>query len=187
MYSSTASFFSCRSLSASKTLPPFVATFNPIFDLSYCGLPDTGPICGDESITKKEAEESCSSKVLKLFREKEKQMKIVSSNNKKVSSHSEKKDLEEGEEGEVSEEDEAQGTSSSSVGQENTSSTSTSSLLGKRVDNPVARSVQQQEKQQKTALMQESKSSGSKSNSGGARGEETKQLQHDNKIHEVSV
>lgn len=99
-YTSTASFFSCRSLSASKTLPPFVATFEPTFDLSFCGLPDTGPIYGDESITKKEAEENCSAKVLKLFREKEKDMLSTShgSSNRKAA-------LEEGEEGEISEEE----------------------------------------------------------------------------------
>ena len=44
--------------------------------MSNCNLPNTGPITGDKSISKKEAEESCSSKVLEIFREKEKDMKV---------------------------------------------------------------------------------------------------------------
>lgn len=68
------SFFSVKAANPlHPNLPPFVSTFEPTFSLACCGLPDTGPIPGDACMTKKEAEESASSKVLLFFREKEKQ------------------------------------------------------------------------------------------------------------------
>lgn len=79
IFAASASFFSCKSVSkTSKSLPPFIASFEPTFDMSSCGLPDTGLITGEVSITKKEAEESCSAKVLNLFHEYEKNGTIKS-------------------------------------------------------------------------------------------------------------
>jgi hypothetical protein len=68
------SFFTVRAASPHHPhLPPFVSTFEPTFSLACCGLPDTGPISGDVCMTKKDADESASSKVLQFFREKERQ------------------------------------------------------------------------------------------------------------------
>jgi hypothetical protein len=53
IFAASASFFSCKSVSkTSKSLPPFIASFEPTFDMSSCGLPDTGLITGEVSITK---------------------------------------------------------------------------------------------------------------------------------------
>lgn len=66
------SHFSIRSYGGGMNLPPFKAHFGPSVHFGHFGLPDIGLIGGDICETKKEAEESCSLKVLAFFQNAEK-------------------------------------------------------------------------------------------------------------------
>lgn len=61
-------FFTVESLGKSSVLPPFVTTFEAPFQLSHFGLRDTGPVRGQPCDSKKDADESCASEVLRIFR-----------------------------------------------------------------------------------------------------------------------
>lgn len=60
-------FFHSRGTGHNPLHPPFIATFEAKLDLTTVGLPNVGKVTSKESDSKKEAEEDCASKVLKLF------------------------------------------------------------------------------------------------------------------------